>query len=125
MNEKMDGQKELTVNDETSLTPMEKARGEIGDMMLKELERWEDAHLKITLDQYMIAYRLLSLEATYPDPQPFHPDDYERRCVKNLREMGMSMAQIAFVFDRSTATILSIIIHGEITKGRVGGYSIK
>lgn len=89
-------------------TPEDLTRVKVANELVAEMEKWG----KVSKDQLMIAYRLVWV-INNPDPPPFHVDEHERNLIKLTKTMGLSMAQIAFVFDRSTATIFSALNHKE------------
>jgi hypothetical protein len=83
-------------------------RVKVANELVAELEKWN----KVSNDQLMTAYRLIWI-INNPGPPPFHVDNDERNLIKLTKKIGLSMAQIAFVFDRSTATIFSALNHKE------------
>jgi len=89
-------------------TPEEIAREKVAHELVAEWEKWN----KVSNDQWMIAYRLVWL-INNPGPPPFHVDEYERNLITLTKKIGLSMAQIAFVFNRSTATIFNVLNHKE------------
>lgn len=95
-------------------TPEDLTRVKVANELVAEMEKWN----KVSKDQWMIAYRLVWL-INNPGPPPFHPDNWERDMIIKIQKTGLSMAQVGFVFDRSTATIFSVLNHKETEQTNV------
>jgi hypothetical protein len=110
---KMDGQSELTVNEteEYQPTPEEAMREKVAGELVAEWERWPD----FRNDQLMVAYRMVWL-VNNPGPPPFHLDDWEKDMILKMHKVGLSMGQLAFVFNRSTSTVYDLLAKGKLNE---------
>jgi hypothetical protein len=95
-------------------TPEEAIRGKVARELVAELEKWD----KVSNDQLMIAYRLIWI-TNNPEGPPFHVDDNEKNLIKLFQTIGLSMAQIAFIFHRSTSSIHAALSRKETEQTNV------
>ena len=95
-------------------TPEDLTRVKVANELVDEMEKWG----KVSKDQLMIAYRLVWV-INNPDPPPFHVDGHERHIITLTKKIGLSIAQVAFVFNRSTSTIFNVLNRKETEQTNV------
>lgn len=66
--------------------------------------------VKASADEWKVYYRVQQILVRFPKPQPQHVDEQEAEAIKDLREHHKySISDLAFIFDRSKATIHDVL----------------
>jgi hypothetical protein len=105
----------LETKKESPLSPKQAIEKTMLDLLKKSDE--VSNGVRLPAKEWKMFYRLQMVLAYFPKEQPFHITDQEAEAILDLRTRhNYSIADLAFIFQRSTQTIFKILKDADLTE---------